>query len=127
MNLPTRIRRTQYSTVVLAFAMFLATLTAEAGPLDERLGGRPLAKNVHAAEHSVDYAWEVYHRAALGGTIASPALQIDIEQHLHEARSLLTQAYFAVEHDDQALVRLILVNIAVHTNHAITGSREHKP
>ncbi len=55
------------------------------------------AQAVHEAEHDVDQAWEVYHRAALGGTVASPALQADIEQHLHEARTLVSQAQEAAE------------------------------
>ena len=51
----------------------------------------------------------------------------DIEQHLDEARRLLTHAYAAVEHDDHAGINVILADIAMHTKHAITGSLEHKP
>lgn len=29
------------------------------------------AQLVHEADHEVDQAWEIYHRAALGGTVAS--------------------------------------------------------
>jgi hypothetical protein len=81
---------------------------------------------VHVAEHTVDHAWEVYHRAALGGTIASPAVQADIEQHLHEARTLLTFVQEAADRGDQQQVGLLLRQITRHTTQAIKGSKEHK-
>ena len=121
-------RWTPYLNIALVLAAVLTTPTAEAGPGDSgRTRGAAWDEAVHDADHSVDQAWEIFHRAAVGGTIASPALQTDIEQHLHEARRLLTQAYAAVEHDDPAGIELILADIAMHTKHAITGSMEHKP
>jgi len=81
---------------------------------------------VHEAEHDVDQAWEVYHRAALGGTVASPALQADIEQHLHEARTLITQAREAAERRDEREVQRLVIQVKGHTTKAIEGSKEQK-
>lgn len=81
---------------------------------------------VHDAEHAVDHAWEVYHRAALGGTIASPALQAEIEHHLHEARTLVTQAQQAAERGDQQQVERLVGQVQSHTTQAIDGSKEQK-
>ena len=120
---------TQYTHIVLAvsFAALLGTSPLEAGPIDP--GRHPYpehAQAVHEAEHAVDHAWEVYHRAALGGTIASPALQVEIEQHLHEARTLVSRAQEAAERGDKRQVQLLVGQIKIHTSHAIEGSKEHK-
>jgi hypothetical protein len=74
----------------------------------------------------VDHAWEVYHRAALGGTVASPTLQADIEQHLHEARTLVTQAQEAAARGDKRQVDRLVGEITIHTSQAIKGSKEQK-
>lgn len=107
-----------------------ALLTAApilAGPIDPARHPHPeQAKAVHEAEHAVDHAWEVYHRAALGGTVASPALQADIEQHLHEARTLVTQAQEAAERGDKRQVDRLVGEIKIHTSQAIEGSKEQK-
>ena len=84
------------------------------------------AQMVHEAEHDVDQAWEIYHRAALGGTVASPALQADIEQHLHEARTLVTQAQEAAEQGDEHQVQRLISQVKAHTTKAIEGSKEQK-
>jgi hypothetical protein len=81
---------------------------------------------VHEAEHEVDHAWEVYHRAALGGTVASPKLQAEIEEHLHQARTLITQAQEAADHGDTSLVASLVKQVRIHTTHAIEGSKESK-
>ena len=81
---------------------------------------------VHEAEHDVDQAWEVYHHAALGGTVASPALQADIEQHLHEARTLITQAQEAAARGDERQVQRLVSQVKGHTTKAIEGSKEQK-
>ena len=78
------------------------------------------------AEYTVDRAWEAYHKAALGGTIASPALQAEIEQHLHEARTLLPQAQEAADRGDNDLVERLVGQVKVHTTHAVEGSKEQK-
>jgi hypothetical protein len=81
---------------------------------------------VHEAEHEVDHAWEVYHRAALGGTVASPRLQAEIEEHLHEARTLITQAQEAAERGDRGQVERLVNQVTYHTTKAIEGSKEPK-
>jgi hypothetical protein len=120
---------THYTTLVLGLALgaLIAAATAQAGPLNPANHPHPeSAKVVHEAEHSVDHAWEVYHRAALGGTVASPALQAEIEQHLHEARTLVTQAQEAAERGDKRQVEYLVGQIKIHTSHAIEGSKERK-
>ena len=84
------------------------------------------AQLVHKANHEVDHAWEVYHRAALGGTVASPALQAEIEQHLHEARTLVTQAQEAADRGDKRQVEVLIKQVRLHTTQAIKGSKEQK-
>ena len=79
-----------------------------------------------AGEHAVDHAWEVYHRAALGGTLASPALQAEIELHLHEARTLLPKAQAAAERQNSVQLEALLAAIRLHTKQAIEGSMEQK-
>ncbi len=120
---------TQYIRIPLAitFGALLGAATLEAGPLDPARHPHPgTARTVHEAEHDVDQAWEVYHRAALGGTVASPALQAEIEQHLHEARTLVTQAQEAAERGDKRQVERLVGQIKIHTSHAIEGSKEQK-
>ena len=99
----------------------------QADPIDPARHPQPdKVQTVHEAEHDVDQAWEVYHRAALGGTVASPALQADIEQHLHEARTLITQAQEAAERGDERQVQHLVSQVKVHTTMAIEGSKEQK-
>ena len=68
----------------------------------------------------------MYHRAALGGTVASPALQADIEQHLHEARTLVTKAQEAAERGEKREVNRLVAKIKIHTSQAIKESKEQK-
>ena len=77
-------------------------------------------------QQAVDHAWEIYHKAALGGTIASPAVQANIEQHLHDARALVPQAHVAAERGDMRRVEGLVAQIRRHSNVAIQESMEHK-
>ena len=105
----------------------LGALPLQAGPIDPaRHPHQDKAQMVHEANHEVDQAWEVYHRAALGGTVASPALQADIEQHLHEARTLITEAQEAAERGDERQVQRLVSQVKGHTTKAIEGSKEQK-
>ena len=81
---------------------------------------------VHKAEHEVDHAWEVFHRAALGGTLASPAIQMDVEQALHASRGLLVKAREAADRGDREALDPILDRIHALTERAIEESREQK-
>ena len=99
------------TTLVLAisFSALLGAVPVLGGPIAPAHHPYPEhAKAVHEAEHAVDHAWEVYHLAALGGTVASPALQAEIEQHLHEARTLVTQAQEAAEQGDKRQVQRLV-------------------
>ena len=111
----------------ISFNLLLGIASVVAGPIDPVRHPHPeSAKAVHETEHDVDHAWEIYHRAALGGTIASPALQAEIEQHLHEARTLVTQAQEAAERGDERQVKDLLKQVRLHTTQAIEGSEEQK-
>ena len=90
----------------LVLIALLGTSSLHAGPIDSpEHAHQAKTQLVHEANHEVDQAWEIYHRAALGGTVASPALQADIEEHLHEARTLVTQAQEAAEQGDERLLQ----------------------
>ncbi len=111
---------------IALIAMFGAS-SLFAGPMDQvNHPHKDMAQLVHEAEHDVDQAWEVYHRAALGGTVASPALQAEIEDHLHEARTLVTQAREAAEQGDRELLEHLVGHVRTHTVQAIEGSQERK-
>jgi len=119
----------QYTTLMMMMyvSALLGASTALASPIDPAHYPHPEnAKAVHEAEHAVDHAWEVYHRAALGGTVASPGLQAEIEEHLHEARTLITQAQEAAERGDKRQVERLVSRIKLHTSQAIEGSKEQK-
>ena len=119
-----------HNKILLPGIVLIALLRAsplQAGPIDPaQHPHQEKAQAVHEAEHDVDQAWEVYHRAALGGTVASPALQADIEQHLHEARTLINQAQEAAERGDERQVQRLVSQVKVHTAKAIEGSKEQK-
>ena len=107
--------------ILLASSLAAAPLEAVGHPHRESL------KAVHDAEHEVDQAWEVYHRAALGGTVASPTLQAEIEEHLHQARTLITEAQAAADQGNPRQVEALVQQVRTHTTHAIEGSQESKP
>jgi hypothetical protein len=114
-----------YRGIVLIALLGASSL--HAGPIDSpEHAHQDKAQLVHEANHEVDHAWEVYHRAALGGTVASPALQAEIEQHLHEARTLVTQAQEAVDRGDERQVEALIKQVRLHTTQAIEGSKEQK-
>ncbi|MDO8357877.1 MAG: hypothetical protein Q7U76_15975 [Nitrospirota bacterium] len=119
-----------HDKIFLSGFVLIALLGAsplQAGPIDPARHPHPeSAKVVHEAQHDVDHAWEIYHRAALGGTVASPALQADIEEHLHEARTLITQAQEAAERGDKRQVERLVSQVKAHTTKAIEGSKEQK-
>lgn len=111
----------------VSLAMLLVTMDSYASPVEP--ADHPHQESlraVHEAEHDVDHAWEVYHRAALGGTVASPKLQAEIEEHLHEARTLIAQAQEAAEHGDKGQVEHLIKQVREHTTQAIDGSKEPK-
>lgn len=57
-----------YRGIVLIALLGASSL--HAGPIDSSgHAHQDKAQLVHEANHEVDYAWEVYHRAALGGQL----------------------------------------------------------
>ncbi|HEU5409321.1 MAG TPA: hypothetical protein VFU48_16255 [Nitrospira sp.] len=117
---------TVFALEILFGALLVAT-QLEAGPLE--LANHPHQESMRAvqeAEHDVDHAWEVYHRAALGSTVASPRVQMEIEEHLHEARTLITQAQEAAAHGDKRQVEQMIKQVRLHTTQAIERSKEPK-
>ena len=111
---------------IILFTLLEAS-TARSGPLEQTdHPHKDSVTAVHEASHGVDHAWEVYHRAALGGTVASPTLQAEIEEHLHDARTLITQAQEAAERGDKSQVDGLIEQVKLHTAQAIEGSKEQK-
>jgi len=121
----------RYSRILIPGLLLIGLLGSSivmAGPLDPaEHPHQDTVKAVHEAAHEVDHAWEVYHRAALGGTVASPALQADIEDHLHEARTLIAQALEAAQQGDDRQAERLVQQVRLHTTQAIASSKEQKP
>lgn len=118
-------RKILYQGIV--FIALLGASSLHAGPIDPPGHAyQDMDQLVHEANHEVDHAWEVYHRAALGGTVASPALQAEIEQHLHEARTLITQAQEAADRGSERQVEDLVKQVRLHTTQTIKGSKEQK-
>ena len=83
-------------------------------------------KTIQEAQEAVDNAWEVYHDAALSGTLASPEIQNQIESDLGKVRSLLTQARDAEKSEPRRLDDL-LKKIETLTQKIVAASRKEKP
>lgn len=119
--------------LVTGSALFMCIglgLFAEAGPIEtphtHDIQTTDAERAMHDAEHMVDEAWEVYHEAALGGTLASPALQAQIERDLHDARKLLVEARQVANRGSKDEFHRILSRIKTLSARAIQGSRETK-
>ena len=78
------------------------------------------------ARYAVELAWETYHDAALGGTLASPAIQTNLEMNLHKSRALLAEAYDAEESGNTKELNLIIIEIMKIKNEVVTQSMEQK-
>jgi len=78
------------------------------------------------ARYAVEQAWETYHDAALGGTLASPAIQTNLEMNLHKSRALLAEAYDAEESGNTKELNLIIIEIMKIKNEVVTQSMEQK-
>lgn len=78
------------------------------------------------ARNSVELAWETYHHAALGGTLASPTVQTRLEKNLHRSRSLLAEAYDAEDRGDLKTMNKHINQIMKITNQVIAESQEQK-
>lgn len=78
------------------------------------------------ARLAVEQAWETYHHAALGGTLASPTVQTELEMNLHISRALLAEAYDAEDKGDMKTTHKLIAQIMQITDKVITESQEPK-
>ena len=92
----------------------------------ESMAGDSSQNIIHGAAEAVDEAWEEFHSAAIGGTLASPAIQTRIESQLHQARSLLMEARKAGRRKDLRSVRMITEKVIELSSHIVKASREKK-
>ena len=112
----------------LAWTFTGGTELARAGHAESRLHARsPLQESLYRADKNVDEAWEAFHRAALGGTLASPSVQTQIEHALHESRLLLVNARRAAEENDNRTVSVLTARIAAISTQIKEKSRRPKP
>ena len=81
---------------------------------------------IHDAAQAVDEAWEEFHRSAIGGTLASPTIQTQIEGQLHEARGLLMEARKADRRGDYRSVKIITDQLFDISHEIVLASREKK-
>jgi len=88
-----------------------------------------LNKTVYTTTHarlSVEQAWDTYHHAALGGTLASPIVQTELEENLHKSRALLAEAYDAEEKGDSQQTQKLIKQILKITEKVNLESQEQK-
>ena len=87
----------------------------------------PIQASLYRADKNVDEAWEAFHQAALGGTLASPAVQTQVEQDLHESRLLLVDARKAARDNDTRAVSALTARIGEISTRIKEKSRRQKP
>ena len=92
----------------------------------ESLKEKTVGGHTAQARFAVEQAWETYHDAALGGTLASPAIQTELEMNLHKSRALLAEAYDAEDKGDAETVNKVIAEIMRINQKVITESREPK-
>ena len=90
---------------------------------EEKEGARDL---IYQSAQATDQAWEEFHAAAIGGTLASPAIQSSIERQLHEARALLMEARKAERDNRFDSVKALTQKIQQITQNIVEASREKK-
>jgi hypothetical protein len=81
---------------------------------------------IHHSAQATEQAWEEFHSAAIGGTLASPAVQSNIEGQLHEARALLMEARKAERASQFDSVNSLTQKIMQITQNIVKASREKK-
>ncbi len=101
--------------------------TGHAFAMDEIPAKSDSTRRVHLSAQAVENAWEEFHSSAIGGTLASPMIQTQIEQQLHKARGLLMKARKAKRRGDHSSV-LSITNQVIYLSKTIaSSSREKKP
>ena len=86
-----------------------------------------MQESLYLADKNVNEAWEAFHRAALGGTLASPAIQTQIEQDLHASRLLLVDARKAAQDNDARAVSSLTTRIGEISTRIKEKSQRQKP
>jgi len=122
MKNPTTHTRKKFSfSFLISISTVIVICLGPSGP-----GYAAQLKTIQEAQQAVDTAWEVYHDAALSGTLATPDIQDQIESDLQKARGLLTQARDAEESEPSRLDDL-LKKIGTLTQKIVAASRKEKP
>jgi hypothetical protein len=113
--------------LLMCILLVAAPGSVYAGPIHSHADSHgPIQVSLHRAGHAVDQAWEAFHRAALGGTLESPAVQTKIEGALHEARALLVRARDAAEVEDKDTVLALTARIEGIANQIQQDSKRRK-
>jgi hypothetical protein len=116
-----------YSILILSYLLFLIIhIAIPANGFTEEWKENQVIGKIAKARIAVEQAWETYHDAALGGTLASPEIQTKLETNLHKSRALLAEAYDADERGDIKTVNKMIREIMRIKNEIITESREQK-
>jgi hypothetical protein len=110
---------------ILLFCTFFSFITISSGFAEDFQENQAFDKTTQA-RLAVEKAWETYHHAALGGTLASPTIQTELEMNLHKSRGLLAEAYDAEDKKDLVTVDQLTNQIMNITKRVITESREPK-
>ena len=82
--------------------------------------------HIYHSAQATEQAWEEFHAAAIGGTLASPTVQSNIEGQLHEARALLMEARKAERANQYDSVKSLTHKILQITQNIVQASREKK-
>jgi hypothetical protein len=96
---------------------------APLGITQERAGAQ---ERIYQSAQATEQAWEEFHAAAIGGTLASPAVQSTIERQLHEVRTLLMEARKAERNNQLDSVKVLTQKIQQITQNIVQASREKK-
>ncbi|MEO8324712.1 MAG: hypothetical protein ABI618_02610 [Nitrospirota bacterium] len=81
---------------------------------------------IHNAGHAMDMAWDAFHKAALGGTLASPEIQTAAEADLMQGRALLRKARQAHHEGDIEEVRRVTEQILQLSKEIVIKSEMEK-
>ena len=108
--------------VVGAICLTLGPASAAERDLPEKASNQ----RIYMASLAVEEAWEEFHRSAIGGTLASPFIQTQIEQQLHESRALLMNARKAKRNGQHVTVKKITDRVRQLSSNIVMSSREKK-
>ncbi len=117
--------------MITILSIFLALLMPGLSPSSaqasiEWASEKEATQSIREAAHATDEAWEEFHTAAIQGTLASPVIQVTIENQLHEARSLLMNARVAQRAHHYQVAKDIVERIKEITQNIIQASRKRK-